>query len=153
AALSERLTEPAPPEIVVVTRRLSHGWLEEATMTALRVRVVASLRDADDKGCFEVYYPHNPGLQEATCIDVHSKVAVVDDRWLRIGSANLSNRSMGVDTECDVTLDGGDDPAKVAAVRAFRDTLLSEHLGVSPEQLRAELERQGSMHGAIRRLQ
>jgi phospholipase D1/2 len=153
AALSKRLTEPDPPEIVVVTRRLSHGWLEEATMTALRVRVVESLREADDNGCFDVYYPHTPGLQEATCIDVHSKLAVVDDRWLRIGSANLSNRSMGVDTECDVTVDGDADPAKAAAVRAFRDTLLSEHLGISPEQLRAELEMQGSMHAAIRRLQ
>ena len=153
AALSARLADPEPPEIVVVTRRLSHGWLEEATMTALRIRVVKSLRDADERGCFDVYYPHVPGLQEATCIDVHSKVAVVDDRWLRIGSSNLSNRSMGVDTECDVTLDAGGDPEKSAAVRDFRDTLLSEHLGVSPQQLRAELETQGSMHAAIRRLQ
>jgi phosphatidylserine/phosphatidylglycerophosphate/cardiolipin synthase-like enzyme/uncharacterized membrane protein YdjX (TVP38/TMEM64 family) len=153
AALSARLAEPDPPEIVVVTRRLSHGWLEEATMTALRIRVVKSLREADDKRCFDVYYPHVAGLQEATCIDVHSKVAVIDDRWLRIGSSNLSNRSMGVDTECDLTLDANGDPKKTAAVRDFRDLLLSEHLGVSPQQFRAELETQGSMHAAIRRLQ
>ncbi|MPZ43141.1 MAG: phospholipase [Betaproteobacteria bacterium] len=153
AALSERLAEPDPPEIAVVTRRLSHGWLEEATMTALRIHLVKSLREADKAGCFEAYYPHTPGLQEATCIDVHSKIAITDDRWLRIGSANLSNRSMGVDTECDLTVDAGADPEKTAAVRGFRDTLLSEHLGVSPQQLRVELEAQGSMHAAIRRLQ
>jgi phosphatidylserine/phosphatidylglycerophosphate/cardiolipin synthase-like enzyme/uncharacterized membrane protein YdjX (TVP38/TMEM64 family) len=153
AALSERLAEPAPPEIAVVTRRLSHGWLEEATMTALRIHVVKSLREADDTGSFEVYYPDTPGLQEDCCIDVHSKVAVVDDRWLRIGSANLSNRSMGVDTECDVTLDAAGDPAKSAEVRRFRDTLLGEHLGVSAEAFAAAIRTEGSMHAAIRSLQ
>ena len=33
---------------------------------------------------------------------IHSKVMVVDDFLLRIGSANLNNRSMGTDTECDL---------------------------------------------------
>jgi phosphatidylserine/phosphatidylglycerophosphate/cardiolipin synthase-like enzyme/uncharacterized membrane protein YdjX (TVP38/TMEM64 family) len=152
-ALSERLGEPDPPEITVVTRRLSHGWLEEATMTALRIHVVKALREADRRNRFDVYYAHTPGLDEGTCIDVHSKVAVIDDRWLRIGSANLSNRSMGVDTECDVTIDAQGDRDKAAAVRGFRNALLSEHLGVSPQQLEAELEVHGSMHAAIRRLQ
>ena len=27
---------------------------------------------------------------------------IIDDEYLRIGSANFSNRSMGLDTECDV---------------------------------------------------
>ncbi|HEY8535610.1 MAG TPA: phospholipase D-like domain-containing protein, partial [Vicinamibacterales bacterium] len=153
AALAERLAEPDPPEVVVVTRRLSHGWLEEATMSALRVRLVASLRSADSKGRFDVYYPYEPELAEGTCIDVHSKVAIVDDRWLRIGSANLSNRSMGVDTECDLTLDAYDERTKQAAVRDVRDLLLSEHVGVSRERWRAALEAQGSLHAAIRQLQ
>ncbi|MCC6533009.1 MAG: VTT domain-containing protein [Burkholderiales bacterium] len=152
AALAQRLAQPDPPEIAVVTRRLSHGWLEEATMTALRIRVVKSLRAADTRGRFEVYYPYTPGLQDGTCIDVHSKIAVVDDRWLRIGSANLSNRSMGVDTECDITLDARDDEASRRAVRAARDVLLAEHLGVTPERLRAEVAAQGSLHAAIRQL-
>ena len=114
--------------------------------------MVGSLRKADESGRFETYYPDTSGLQEGTCIDVHSKLAVIDDRWLRIGSANLSNRSMGVDTECDVTL-AAEGEAETGAVRAFRDLLLSEHLGVSPDRLRAELSAQGSMHAAIRALQ
>ena len=36
---------------------------------------------------------------------VHSKVMIVDDRLLRIGSANLNNRSMGTDTECDLAIE------------------------------------------------
>ena len=36
---------------------------------------------------------------------VHSKVMIVDDRFLRIGSANINNRSMGADTECDLAFE------------------------------------------------
>ena len=36
---------------------------------------------------------------------VHSKVMIVDDRLLRVGSANLNNRSMGTDTECDLAIE------------------------------------------------
>jgi uncharacterized membrane protein YdjX (TVP38/TMEM64 family) len=136
-----------------VTRRLSHGWLEEATMQQLRMRLVKSLREADAHGRFDAYYAHTPGLKEGTCIDVHSKIAVIDDSWLRIGSANLSNRSMGVDTECDLTLEAVGDEAKSEAVGAFRELLLSEHLNVRPERLRAALAEHGSLHAAIRSLQ
>ena len=43
-------------------------------------------------------------------MNVHAKVMIVDDRSARVGSANLSNRSMGLDTECDLVLDAELDP-------------------------------------------
>ena len=43
-------------------------------------------------------------------MNVHAKVMIVDDRSARVGSANLTNRSMGVDTECDLVLDAELDP-------------------------------------------
>ena len=49
-------------------------------------------------------YPYIEGLKEGTCIDVHSKLMIVDDDIVRIGSANIANRSMGLDTECDLTI-------------------------------------------------
>src|SRR2546430_16342087 len=100
AALEKRLAEPDGPEIVLVLRLLSHGWLEEHTMHVLRTRLIQRLKQADRHGRFHVYYPHIPGLAEACCLDVHSKCMIVDDRQLRIGSANLCNRSMGMDTQC-----------------------------------------------------
>ena len=33
------------------------------------------------------------------------RILVADDHVLRVGSSNLNNRSMGLDTECDVTID------------------------------------------------
>jgi uncharacterized membrane protein YdjX (TVP38/TMEM64 family) len=152
AALAARLEEADGPEIVVVSRLLSHGWLEEHTMHVLRTRLVKLLRAADKGGRFHIYYPHVPGLADGTCLDVHSKVMVVDDEWLRVGSANLCNRSMGMDTECDLTVEarGRDDVARAA--RDFRNDLLGEHLGVEPSRVQQEIERAGTISGAIEAL-
>ncbi|HZR94386.1 MAG TPA: phospholipase D family protein [Gaiellaceae bacterium] len=53
---------------------------------------------------------------------VHAKVAVVDDEWLTVGSANLNEHSLFNDTEANVVVR---DPALVAAARV---RLWSEHL-------------------------
>lgn len=121
-------------------------------MHVLRTRLVKLLCAADKGGRFHIYYPHVPGLTDGTCLDVHSKVMVVDDEWLRVGSANLCNRSMGMDTECDLTVEAGgrEDVARVA--RAFRDGLLAEHLGVEPARVQQEIERAGTISGAIEAL-
>ncbi|HEX4780036.1 MAG TPA: VTT domain-containing protein [Usitatibacter sp.] len=148
-ALAARLAEPDGPEIVVVTRLLSHGWLEEITMTTLRVRLVRELRDADVHKRFHALYPHVPGLGEGTCLDIHSKVMVVDDQWLRIGSANLSSRSMGMDTECDVTLEAAGDAKLAAAVRRFRDCLIAEHMDSSTEDVARAIDQAGSIAAAV----
>ena len=150
--LAARLAEPDCPEIVLVSRLLSHGWLAEATMHALRARLVKIMREADRNGRFHVYYPHIPELPDGTCVDVHSKVMCVDDEWLRVGSANLCNRSMGVDTECDLTLAAGGRPEIAGAIHASRNRLIAEHLGVDAARVEEEIGRRGSMSGAIEAL-
>jgi len=150
AALEQRLAEPDGPEVVLVLRLLSHGWLEEHTMHVLRTRLIDRLRKADRHGRFRVYYPHVPGLAEGCCLDVHSKVMVVDDQVLRIGSSNLCNRSLGLDTEADIAIEARNRPQVANAIRRFRDRLVAEHLGVPLEKVRVEIDRTGSLHGAIR---
>jgi len=149
AALEQRLGDPNGPEIVLVTRLLSHGWLEEMTMHVLRTRLVRSLRAADKHGKFHAFYPHVEGLCDGTCLDLHSKVMIVDDEWMRIGSSNISNRSMGVDTECDATVEARGDAKVRAAIRGFRDRLLAEHSGVEVPVLQQALESAGSMAAAV----
>jgi uncharacterized membrane protein YdjX (TVP38/TMEM64 family) len=148
-ALKKSLAKPKGPEIFVVTRLLSHGWLEEVTMTALRTTLVRELREADKHGRLRVVYPDVKGLCEGTCLDIHSKVMVVDDEWLRIGSANLSNRSMGMDTECDVTIEAQADAGVKQGIREFRDCLLAEHSDCQVEDVARAVKRAGTMAGAI----
>ena len=47
---------------------------------------------------------------------------IVDDRYLRVGSANLCHRSMGTDTECDLSVAAGGDEAARASVLKLRDS-------------------------------
>jgi len=151
-ALKRSLALSEGPEILVVTRLLSHGALEELTMTNLRTKLVRELRAADVHGRLRVVYPEVRGLAHGTCLDVHSKVCVVDDEWLRIGSANLSNRSMGMDTECDVTLEAQGDAGVRDAVRRFRDGLLAEHCGCAVADVERAIAEHGSLNAAAESL-
>ncbi len=151
-ALAARLAEPDGPEIVLVLRLLSHGWLEELTMQNLRKALIARLRKADVHGRLHVCYPHVDGLAQGTCINVHSKVLVIDDGYLRVGSANVSNRSMGFDTECDLSVEARDRPEVQRGIVEFRDQLLGEHLGVDGERVAREVRERGSLGAAIEAL-
>jgi phosphatidylserine/phosphatidylglycerophosphate/cardiolipin synthase-like enzyme/uncharacterized membrane protein YdjX (TVP38/TMEM64 family) len=148
-ALEKRLAEPDGPEVVLVLRLLSHGWLEEATMHVLRTRLIRRLRQEDRFGRFRVYYPHVPGLADGTCIDVHSKLMIVDEDRVRIGSANLSNRSMALDTECDLVVESRGQARVAEAIRNLRERLLAEHLDTDPERVREEVDKAGSLNRAI----
>ena len=152
AALEERLAAPQGPEVILVLRKLSHGWLEEATMHVLRTRLITQLRKADRHGRFHVYVPHIPGLADTCCLDIHSKLMIVDDRIMRVGSANLCNRSMNVDSECDVVVEARGDARIAAVITDFRDRLLSEHLDVPREALQRKLRETGSLGAAVEQL-
>jgi phospholipase D1/2 len=153
AALEKRLGEPDGPEVVLVLRLLSHGWLEEHTMHVLRTRLIERLTRADRHHRLKVYYPHVPNLPEGCCLDIHSKVTVVDDSMLRVGSANVSRRSMGLDSECDLLIEALDRPDVAAAIRAVRNGLLAEHLDCRREEVDARLKAHPSLHTAIASLQ
>jgi phospholipase D1/2 len=94
-----------------------------------------------------------PGLAEGTCIDVHSKMMAVDDEWLRIGSANIANRSMGLDTECDLAIEASGRAEVADAIRSFHNKLLAEHLGMTQEEVERELTARGSIAAAVKALE
>jgi phospholipase D1/2 len=140
-ALCARLREPGGPEVVIVAPRNCSTWVEEGTMGLLRFRLVQQLRQADLHGRLRLLYPRLAG--DAVRLNVHSKVMVVDDSLARIGSANLSNRSMGLDTECDVMLEARGEPRLERGIAGLRQRLLAEHLGVSREDVAAAERRAG----------
>lgn len=151
-ALMARLSEPEGPDVVLVLRHNCDGWLERQTMGSLRARVLKDLELADHYGRLRVYAPTVSGTAGAEKVDVHSKVLIVDDHFLCLGSANVSNRSMGFDTECNLAIESFGRPQLQAVVAGLRNDLIGEHLGVEPEVVRAELDRTGSLIGAIEAL-
>jgi phospholipase D1/2 len=150
-ALARRLGEADGPELILVLPEKSSGWLEQTTLDVLRARLLSRLRSEDRFGRLHCYYPFKKGLGEKS-IMVHAKVMIVDDRLVRVGSSNLTNRSMGLDTECDIVIDAGSDASIRRRIAGFRDRLLAEHLGTEPELVAAAIEAEGALHPAIESL-
>ena len=142
-ALSESLSAPDGPEVVLVLPGRSDGWLEQGTMDHLRRRIIQHLRRVDRGGRLRVYQPVLD--RSGTSPVVHAKVTIVDDRLIRVGSSNLSNRSMGLDSECDLVIDAAGDPRVEEAAVAFRDRLLAEHLGRELREVREARRESGSL--------
>ena len=153
SALASRLSEENPPEIVLVLPKVEHGWLEKGTMGALRTRILNELRSADRHGRFRVYYPYVPGLGDDDCLMVHAKVMIVDDLMVKVGSSNLTNRSMGLDTECDLAVGSNGNPRIEKGISTFRNRLLGEHLNIPSETVGEEIISHGSLIAAIKALQ
>ncbi|WP_231735521.1 phospholipase D-like domain-containing protein [Novosphingobium sp. CCH12-A3] len=147
-AIVRRMEEPDPPEIVLINPQSSDGWLEQTAMDGARIRLVRAIEQVDHAGRFSVWHPFTA---KGTPIYVHSKLTIVDDEILRIGSANLNNRSMGLDSECDVFIDCAR-PANGhcgEAIRRLRVSLLAEHCGIGPDRVAELLDQHGSMAAAI----
>jgi phosphatidylserine/phosphatidylglycerophosphate/cardiolipin synthase-like enzyme len=114
--LAEKLRNPPTAEfriVIVLPARPNNG--ADDTRGQLGV-----LLDNDPHDRLLVCTLMQPGRAEQ--VYVHAKVAIVDDRWLAIGSANLNSHSFYNDTEaCLITCDPH-------VARAARERLWSEHL-------------------------
>ena len=143
-ALARRLREPNGPEVLIVSPKSCDGWLEHNTMGAFRDSVFRRLIAADTHHRLRLVYPTASRERDVPTF-VHSKVMVVDDELVRIGSANVSRRSMRVDTECDVAVDARGDARIRAGIRRIRDRLLGEHLALSAEDVARGIDQAGSM--------
>ena len=109
--------------IAVVPRWPDSGGVRGAAADAAQVEAMQVLRTAGGERV-HVYDLEN---EAGTPIYVHAKIAVIDDTWAAVGSANLNRRSWTHDSELTaavLTADGGD-----AFARRLRLRLWTEHLG------------------------
>ena len=136
-ALVARMEEVPELEVVAITPRLPQGWLEARTMGAAQEKFIEKLQRDDLAGRVRFRYPWT-GANERIPVMVHAKMMIVDDRLIRIGSSNLNNRSMGVDSECDLAIEGTDD-ANRQRIHDLLCRQLGEHLGVDPATVQEEL--------------
>ena len=110
--------EPDGPEVIVISPKECHGWLEKTTMGAFRDSAFRQLLAADTHRRLRLVYPAASRARDVPTF-VHSKVMIVDDELVRIGSANFSHRSMGMDTECDLAVEAGGDSECARAFAGF----------------------------------
>ncbi|MCS6329056.1 MAG: VTT domain-containing protein [Nitrospira sp.] len=148
-ALAARLSEHQGPEVVLVLRHNCDGWLERRTMDSLRAKVLHDLELADHYGRLSVYAPTVSGSEGPEWVAIHSKLLIVDDEFVCVGSANVSNRSMGFDTECNLAIEAQNQPRVQAVIAGLRNRLIGEHLGVEPARLMEATQCCGSLLQAI----
>ncbi|MDJ0947613.1 MAG: VTT domain-containing protein [Alphaproteobacteria bacterium] len=135
-ALVDRLQMNPDLEVLIVTPQSPHGWLESQAMGAGRARFLEQLKQADVADRVRMAFPCVADGDDEVPVMVHAKVTVIDDVFLRVGSSNLANRSLGLDTECDLAIEARTEAQKDAIARV-RNRLISEHLGADPDSFSA----------------
>lgn len=150
-ALAKRLTEADGPDVIIVITKESRGRAEQFVMGRNRERLLRRLMRADRHKRLRIFYPVISDHGGETPIHVHAKLMIVDDRLLRVGSANLNNRSMGLDTECDIVVETHDE-ATCNVICKVRERLMAEHLGTEASSVREAALGEQSLLKAIDRL-
>ncbi len=142
--LVDRLREVRDLEVVIITPEACEGPLETAVMDAGR-KVFKGILEAEAPKRVRVLTAQSHGV----AVNIHAKLMVIDDRLFTIGSANLANRSMGVDTETNLVIER---PAPDPVIERWRHRLLAEHLGREASEIAACEKELGSTIGMIERL-
>jgi phosphatidylserine/phosphatidylglycerophosphate/cardiolipin synthase-like enzyme len=146
--LAQHLARQDGPDIAIVTTYALPGAFERFVMGSNRDRLIRRMKRADRFDRLRVYHPVVPAADGECEVLIHAKLIIVDDRFVRIGSSNLNNRSVGLDTECDLAIEARSDLERQGIAR-LRERLLGEHLGVSPESVAQAVAANGSLVRAI----
>ncbi len=142
--LARRMRAQPALEVVVVVPKAHHSWLEAQVMRTGRSRFMQILEAAGVLDRVALVSPHVSEGESDLDVMVHSKVMIVDDVLLHVGSANLNNRSIGLDTECDLAIEA-ETADERRRVRWMRDRLLGHHCGVGADDISASLAQTGSL--------
>lgn len=147
-ALAARAAERQELEIVILSNQTTGGWLEERTMGIGRRRFIANLLESPGASRIRILRSVVADGTSAEEVHIHAKLQIVDDRLLRIGSSNLNQRSMGLDSECDIAVEA-ETKEERARIADIRNALVAHHLGMSADALKSEIGRRGSLIAAI----
>ncbi len=132
-------------EIVLVVAKDADAVVEQLSIGIVQEKLLRELQGiaAETGHAFGIYYPasvRSDSMERATYI--HSKLFLVDDRFLSVGSANMNNRSMGLDTELNVSWEAPSAETELGmAIRAARVDLLGEHVGRRDPEVLENLSR------------
>ena len=151
AELATRLREPDGPEVILVSTEHSPSYFDQVTMDRTRLNFIKTLTSADRHSRFHAY---SPVTTLGRTIIVHAKLTIIDDTLMRIGSANINNRSLGFDTECDLSFEatGPGSAANRAEITRLRNKLLAHWLGCPQPPMEEVIRKAGCVGAALEQL-
>lgn len=140
-AINRRMQEAPKLRVLLVSCWKPQGTMERKAMWGGRVRFRKRIEKNGMAHRVAMAHPVSTENGHVAPVRIHSKLMIVDDKFLHIGSSNLNNRSMGMDTECDVTLIASR-PEHRFKIAAVRNDLIREHTGFAEERI-ADIIREG----------
>jgi phosphatidylserine/phosphatidylglycerophosphate/cardiolipin synthase-like enzyme len=129
-ALRAKLLHPPSPDFRIVALLPSRAYSGDDD-TQGQLGVLAGADHGGERFLACTVYARSGGPTAAP-VYVHAKVAIVDDRWLTVGSANLNDHSLFNDSEVNVVT------CDERLVRETRLRLWAEHLEASPDELQGD---------------
>lgn len=139
AALIERLEEHELPrlQLLIVLPRGADNSKEKFALGDLQSALLSELLRVADAGGHSLRFLCS-SVAGGDCQDttfIHSKVLVVDDLLLFVGSANMTERSMTLDSELGLVWQAEADSVLASDIRNVRASLLAEHSGQPSHEL------------------
>lgn len=151
-ALLDRMEDGGAPrlDIVLMLPRKPSALVEEVSVGLLQARILTILRRTAERHGHRIGVYYSSGFDgggEEVPVYIHSKLMIVDDRFVTVGSANTTNRSMGLDSELNVSWEASKaDLRLMRSIRKLRLALLAEHIG--PDS-RVDIRRLASTGGLV----
>jgi phosphatidylserine/phosphatidylglycerophosphate/cardiolipin synthase-like enzyme len=145
-ALVARMRDESRPrlQVVIVLPRGGDSLKEEIALGAAEGQFLASMGDvAREKGhaLRVLYSDSSDGSETAPPTFIHSKLLIVDDRFLTVGSANCTNRSFGMDSELNLVWESEERRGRLGeSISRLRASLLSEHAGTAYDPSLEEID-------------
>jgi phosphatidylserine/phosphatidylglycerophosphate/cardiolipin synthase-like enzyme len=130
--IADKLKDPPTPQfrVVVLLPGRANNGAEDTRGQVGRLIAADDAGDGTKRFLAATIRALSPSHDRADPVYVHAKVAVIDDRWLIVGSANLNAHSLFNDTEMCVVTDDA------ALARDTRVRLWAEHLELDEAEVR-----------------
>lgn len=134
--LANRMVDIPSLRVLIVTPKAHSSWIESRAMQGGRGSFVEPFNAAGVTDRLRILYPSIGDGQSSSAVMVHSKVTIVDDDFLRIGSANINNRSLGADSECDLAFEASSGQHR-HFIRSLRRRLIGHFCGLGEDEIAA----------------
>jgi len=132
--LARRMADVPALRVLIVTPKAHSSWLESQAMHGGRGGFIDPFAAAGVADRLRILYPAVRDGESSAAVMIHSKVMIIDDGFLRVGSANINNRSMGADTECDLAFEAGCEEHR-EFIRGLRRRLIGHFCGVQEDTI------------------
>jgi phospholipase D1/2 len=147
-AINQQMQSKPGLKVILVSSYNPQGVAERKAMWMNRIKFYDILKSNGMEDRVVMAYPASEVNGTMATVRIHSKFMIVDDKFMHVGSANINNRSMRLDTECDLVY-AATTEAHAKKIAAIRNDLLKEHTGREPEATERILYQSPSVHDIL----